>query len=92
MRDKQGPNPGLAQTWGDDTDAWVEYDLRGVNFTITSFVPEWKDPSGGCWVGLEVEAAGCKVARPPEEPPVCPMAVVLDTDDNAITLHRREQG
>jgi predicted enzyme related to lactoylglutathione lyase len=91
-----------AQTWGDDTNAWIEYDIRGVTLAITNFVPEWKASSEGCCAGIEVEdlaaavkeieAAGYKVARPPQETTVCHMAVVLDPDGNAITLHQRKQG
>lgn len=76
---------------------WIEYDLAGGCFAITTMVPELtpRDDAGG--VAFEVDdvdatvkalrARGHRVKVEPFSTPVCHMAIVLDPDGNAITLH-----
>lgn len=93
---------GLAasRTFGDDTTAWVEYDIGPGTLAIGNMEPEWKASAGGGGVGLEVDdfdaaiqqvkVAGYKFAAEPFESPVCRMAVVSDPDGNSVCLHKRK--
>ncbi len=92
---------GLTATsvFGDDTTAWVEYDIGPGTLAIANALPKWTPSKGGGIVGLEVEDFGEAIAhlkrdgvtfvREPFETPVCRMASVLDPDGNAIVIHKR---
>ena len=80
--------------------AWVEYDLpSGGCFAITTLADGMKPSStaGGC-VAFEVENLDSLISKLKENgvqfkldifhSPVCRMAVVLDSEGNAITLHQ----
>ena len=91
---------GLKPTrvFGDDTKAWIEYDLGPNTLAIGNLVPDWQPGrTGGC-VGLEVEdfdAAlrelrdGGASVQGPIQTPVCRLAVVADPDGNTLLIHRR---
>jgi predicted enzyme related to lactoylglutathione lyase len=89
-----------ARTFGDETTAWIEYDIAGATLSIGNMAPEWKPMPGGGSVGLEVDdfpaaieklkAGGYNVFFGPIETPVCHMAVVADPDCNSITIHKRK--
>ena len=93
---------GLKQTtvWGDDNQAWIEYDIGPSTLTITNFPSEWKPSPDGGGVALEVEnfdtaiselkKAGAKFRVEPTESPVCHMAVVFDPDGNSVCIHKRK--
>jgi len=93
---------GLKPTkvFGDDTMAWVEYDIGPHTLSIGNGAPDWKPSPGGGSVGLEVddfEAAvkqlklsGVPFRLEPIQTPVCQMAVIADPDGNSITLHKRK--
>jgi predicted enzyme related to lactoylglutathione lyase len=86
--------------FGDDTTAWVEYDIGASTLSIGNGAPQWKpSPGGGC-VGLEVDDFDSAIQRikqhgrtlymEPIETPVCRMAIVADPDGNSLTIHQRK--
>jgi predicted enzyme related to lactoylglutathione lyase len=93
---------GLKQTtvWGDDNQAWIEYDIGPSTLAITNFPSEWKPSPDGGGVALEVEnfdssiaelkKVGAKFRVEPTESPVCHMAVVFDPDGNSVCIHKRK--
>ena len=93
---------GLKQTtiWGDDNQAWIEYDIGPSTLAITNYPSEWKPSPDGGGVALEVEnfdtaiaeleKAGAKFRVEPTESPVCHMAVVFDPDGNSVCIHKRK--
>jgi len=93
---------GLKQTtvWGDDNQAWIEYDIGPSTLAITNFPSEWKPSPDGGGVALEVEnfdsaiselkKGGAKFRVEPTESPVCHMAVVFDPDGNSVCIHKRK--
>ena len=93
---------GLKQTtiWGDDNQAWIEYDIGPSTLAITNYPSEWKPSPDGGGVALEVDnfdsaIAELKKARAkfrvePTESPVCHMAVVFDPDGNSVCIHKRK--
>ncbi len=76
---------------------WIEYDLAGGCFAITTMVPELTPRADAGGIAFEVDdvdaavkalrAKGHRVKVEPFSTPVCHMAIVLDPDGNAITLH-----
>lgn len=79
---------------------WVEYDLEGGCFAITTMVSGFIKPSSdaGGSIAFEVDdidalterlrSKGVQIKLEPMSTPVCRMSVVLDPDGNAITLHK----
>jgi predicted enzyme related to lactoylglutathione lyase len=88
------------RTFGNETEAWIEYDIGPGTLAITNMAPEWKPSPGGGSVGLEVEdfpaaieqlkSAGYSIIQGPFDTPVCHMAVVSDPDGNSVTIHKRK--
>jgi predicted enzyme related to lactoylglutathione lyase len=89
-----------SHVFGDDTTAWVEYDIGTSTLSIGNGAPQWKpSPGGGC-VALEVEDFEAAILRlkqhgrtfylEPIETPVCRMAIIADPDGNSITIHKRK--
>ena len=84
------------EQFGED---WIECDLPGGCFAITGMVPG-VSPSAeaGGSIAFEVDdvdgmvaalkAKGHRVKMEPMSSPVCRFAVVLDTEGNAVTLHK----
>lgn len=83
-------------------DAWIEYDLADGTFAITTLaegVSPSADAGGG--IGFEVDnvdamvttlrAKGTTVKLEPFSTSVCRMAVILDPEGNALTLHQATQ-
>ena len=80
-------------------EGWVEYDLPGGCFAISNMVPG-VSPSAdaGGSIAFEVDdldrmveelkAKGRTIKMEPMQTPVCRLAVVLDPDGNAVTLHK----
>lgn len=80
--------------------SWVEYDLPGGGcFAITTLAENVKPSSNsGGSVAFEVEdldslvtklkSDGVKLKLDIFSSPVCRMAIILDTEGNAITLHQ----
>jgi len=89
-----------SHVFGDETTAWVEYDIGTSTLSIGNGAPQWKpSPGGGC-VALEVEDFDAAILRlkqhgrtfymEPIETPVCRMAIIADPDGNSITIHKRK--
>ena len=80
---------------------WIEYHLRDNCFAITSMLGERVRPSAdsGGSVALEVynldkfvadlRRKGIRIKVEPFATPVCRMAVLIDPEGNALTLHER---
>lgn len=78
---------------------WVEYDVKGVAFAVTSWLPENKPGVPGAALAFEVDnldamvaslkAGGVKFMKEICATPVCRMAVVADPDGNQVILHQR---
>ena len=81
---------------------WVEYDLDEGTFALTN-LSEGVAPSAdaGGSIAFEVQnvdsavqqlrAKGVRVKLEPLSTPVCRLAVILDSEGNAITLHQVTQ-
>jgi predicted enzyme related to lactoylglutathione lyase len=81
---------------------WVEYDLDGGTFALTNLM-EGGAPSAdaGGSIAFEVQnvdetveqlrAKGVRVKLEPLSTPVCRLAVILDSEGNALTLHQATQ-
>lgn len=79
---------------------WIEYDLAGGCFAITTMVSDFVKPSSnsGGSIAFEVEnvdeitnrlkSKGTPVKLEPMDSPVCRMSVVVDPEGNAVTLHQ----
>jgi len=89
-----------SHVFGDETAAWVEYDIGPGTLSIGNGAPDWKPAAGGGCAGLEVDDFQAAVKRlrergasfrvEPFETSVCHMAVVSDPDGNSITIHKRK--
>ncbi|HYG33959.1 MAG TPA: VOC family protein [Clostridia bacterium] len=87
--------------FGDEKQAWIEYDIGASTLSIGNGAPDWKPSAGGGSVGLEVDdfdtaicvlkESGAAFRLEPIETPVCRMAVVSDPDGNSITIHKRKR-
>ncbi len=88
---------GLVKT-ADYGAKWVEYDPGGC-FAITTMVPHIKSSAdAGGSIAFEVDNLGELLAKlkskgvtikvPMMDTPVCNMAVVIDPEGNALTLHQ----
>jgi len=81
-------------------DQWVEYYLDNGCLAITDMTPVKPDSNAGGSIAFEVEnldeamaaiaAAKVTVKVPIFHSPVCRMAVVLDPEGNAVTLHEKK--
>lgn len=89
------------QMSGNDRDVWVEYDVAGSTFAITTTAMGHAPGAKGAVVAFEVSDLDGFVARMKERAvpfvaevfatPVCRMAVIADQDGNHITLHQRHK-
>jgi predicted enzyme related to lactoylglutathione lyase len=89
---------GLVKTSNVPGDKWIEYDLAGGCFAITTMVPVKPSSDAGGSIAFEVDdvvaltstlkANGTTVKMDVMETPVCHMSVVLDPEGNAVTLHQ----
>jgi predicted enzyme related to lactoylglutathione lyase len=80
---------------------WIEYDIGGQTFAITTMLEENKPGAKGAGVGFEVNdfdrtiadlrKAGVKFLIEPFETPVCRMAVIADPDGNGSVIHKRHK-
>lgn len=79
---------------------WIEYDIGPATIAISNMSAEnWKPSPDGASVALEVvdfdaaiatlKDAQVKFAVEPMHTGVCQMAIVLDPDGNALTIHKR---
>jgi len=90
---------GLGPSRNGATSPWVEFDLPGGGcLAITTVTPNEPSASAGGTIAFEVEdlpaliadlkAKGVAFAAEGIESPVCRMAVCLDSEGNAIILHK----
>ncbi len=80
-------------------DKWVEYDVNGVAFAITSWLPDNKPGVPGGNIAFEVDDLDTSVAALKAREvkfvqeifatPVCRMAIVADPDGNRVIIHKR---
>jgi predicted enzyme related to lactoylglutathione lyase len=90
----------VSRLFGDEKEAWIEYDIGPGTLAISNMAPDWKPAAGGGSAGLEVDDFDEAIARlkksevtfsaEPMDTPVCRLAVVLDPDGNSITIHHRK--
>ena len=81
-------------------DQWVEYDIHGGTFAITSMDLNHKPAAKGGLVAFEVDdleaelqrlrAAGVPLTLEVQTTPVCRFAAVADPDGNTLVIHRRK--
>jgi len=81
-------------------DQWVEYHLKNGAFAITTMAPIKPSAKAGGSIAFEVRSvdktlqklkrAKAVVKVPPFDTPVCRMAVVLDSEGNALSLHAKK--
>lgn len=88
----------VGPVYGDDTKAWVEYDLpRGGCLAISNMTPQVPGLGGGT-IAFEVsdrealvtrlQAAGVPFTSLHIPSPVCDMSIVTDPDGNDLILHQ----
>ncbi len=90
-----------SKVFGDDKQAWIEYDIGLNTLAIGNGAPDWKASAGGGVAGLEVadfDEAIATLKRSnvafrvgPSETPVCHMAVISDPDGNSLMIHKRKR-
>lgn len=78
---------------------WVEYHLKNGAFAITTMTPIKPSATSGGSIAFEVKdvdatlkklkAAKAVVKVPPFDTPVCRMAIVLDSEGNALCVHAK---
>jgi predicted enzyme related to lactoylglutathione lyase len=82
-------------------DEWIEYDVAGTTFAITTMDTNHKPAAKGPVVAFEVDeldstvarlkAAGVPFVQENAESPLCRSAVVLDPDGNELIIHKRKR-
>jgi len=82
-------------------DVWVEYDVGGSTFAITTTDMGHVPGAKGAVVAFEVSDLDAFVQRmkeravsfvtEPFDTPVCRMTVIADQDGNHLTLHKRHK-
>ncbi len=84
-------------------DAWYEYDLAGGCFAITTKM-EGVTPAADAGGSLafevddvdacvaELRGKGVRVKTEPFTTPVCRMAIIVDSEGNAVILHKANGG
>jgi predicted enzyme related to lactoylglutathione lyase len=82
------------------SDEWIEYDVAGTTFAITTMDANHKPAAKGAVVAFEVDDLNVAVARLKSEcvqfaqenmeSPVCRFCVVLDADGNEVIIHKRK--
>ncbi len=80
-------------------DVWVEYDVGGSTFAVSTAETGHRPGAKGAVVAFEVsdfdafilklKERAVSFAAEPFETPVCRMAVIEDQDGNRITIHKR---
>lgn len=80
-------------------DVWVEYEVEGSTFAITTTEMGHTPGAKGAVVAFEVsdfeafihkmKERAVSFVTEPFDTPVCRMAVIEDQDENRITIHKR---
>jgi len=81
-------------------DQWIEYEVDGVAFAISSIDMQHQPGAKGGVVGFEVDDYEKEIARlkaakvnflmETYETPVCHFAVITDPDGNEVMIHKRK--
>jgi predicted enzyme related to lactoylglutathione lyase len=84
---------------GNWEDKWVEYDVKGVAFAISTVLEGHQPGSRGAAVAFEVDnleavitqlrSTGAPILADIFSTPVCRMAAVADPDGNGLIIHQR---
>ena len=84
----------------DPDSKWIEYNIGNSTLGIGQS-DMWKPSQDGASVALETENfddtyqvlkdKGVKIAMGPNDFPSCNMVVILDPDNNKITIHKRKK-
>jgi predicted enzyme related to lactoylglutathione lyase len=79
---------------------WVEYQVGGGTFALTTIDPRWTPSDQGTAVAFEVDdlgtmvetvkRSGASISMDKSETPVCWIAIVHDPDGNKVVLHTRK--
>ena len=82
-------------------DQWVEYDLDGATFAITTMNTDHQPGTRGALAAFEVEDLdfvvermrflGIPLVKDMQTTPVCRFAVIQDPDGNELVLHQRKE-
>ncbi len=82
-------------------DRWIEYDIAGQTFAITTMMDNHKPGAKGADIGFEVDDLDQTLAHlkqlktpvvvDPFATSVCRMAVIADPDGNTIIIHKRHK-
>jgi predicted enzyme related to lactoylglutathione lyase len=80
---------------------WVEYHLNNGAFAITTMTPVQPSAKSGGSIAFEVKdvdaavkrlkAAKAKIAVPAFDTPVCRLAILLDSEGNALSVHAKKK-
>ena len=80
-------------------DEWIEYDVGGTTFAITTMDADHQPGAKGAVVAFEVDDLDASIARLKQREvkfvteisssPICRFAVVADPDGNAVIIHKR---
>ncbi len=81
-------------------DEWIEYDVGGATFAITTMEMGRTPGAPGAVTAFEVDNLEAEIARlkshavtfilEPVETPVCHLAVIADPDGNHLVVHKRK--
>jgi catechol 2,3-dioxygenase-like lactoylglutathione lyase family enzyme len=79
---------------------WIEYDLKGTTFAVTTMDAEHQPGTGGALVAFEVDDVEfvierlrfleVKLVKELQTTPVCQFAVIHDPDGNELVIHQRK--
>ncbi len=82
-------------------DQWIEYDIAGGTFAITTMDDRHVAGAMGALVAFEVsnvdsfatglKAKGVRFVQDLATTPVCRMAIVSDPDGNEVVIHQKNQ-
>ena len=82
-------------------DQWVEYDIAGGTFAITTMDDRHVAGAKGALIGFEVtdvdsftarlKAKGVHFVQDTASTPVCRMAIVSDPDGNEVVIHQKNR-
>jgi predicted enzyme related to lactoylglutathione lyase len=80
-------------------EGWIEYDVGGGTFCITTMADECQAGARGAFVAFEVDDLIAELARlrrlgvkfrlDATDTPVCRFAIIEDPDGNGLCLHQR---
>jgi predicted enzyme related to lactoylglutathione lyase len=80
---------------------WVEFEIPGGHtLAIAQANEQWQPNAGGGGLAFELEdldvaveklqAAGVRILLPPQDHPICRMALISDPSGNTVALHQKK--